>query len=111
MKRERVPEKKSQASAKSADHRREDFVRFRLRAEAPDFVAIGGARFSGAFRRAAQPFECTRGEWKVFIERTGFFEETNPQITQMTQIEEKGKTQKAESVKSEKSADANWEEK
>lgn len=54
---------------------REDFVQFRLKASAPDFVALGGARFSGAFARAQEPFEATRGEWKVFLERTGFFEE------------------------------------
>ena len=69
--------------AKSPDARRArtDFVRFKLRATAPDFVAIGGARFSGAYRRAAEPFECTRGEWKVFVERTGFFEEEKETLT------------------------------
>jgi hypothetical protein len=62
----------------SSDHlpkSREDFVRFRLRPEAPDYVAFGGARFSGVFARAQEPFEVTHGEWKVFFERTGFFEE------------------------------------
>jgi hypothetical protein len=54
---------------------REDFVCFRLRAEAPNFVAFGGARFSGVFKRTEEPFEVTRAEWKVFFERTGFFEE------------------------------------
>jgi hypothetical protein len=54
---------------------RGDFVRFRLRRDAPNFVAFGGARFSGVFARAQEPFEVTRGEWKVFFERTGFFEE------------------------------------
>ena len=54
---------------------RTDFVRFKLRAGAPDFVAIGGARFSGSWRRTEEPFECTRGEWKVFVQRTGWFEE------------------------------------
>jgi hypothetical protein len=58
---------------------RQDFVRFRLRVEAPDYVAFGGARFSGVFARAQEPFEVTRGEWKVFFERTGFFEE-EPEI-------------------------------
>jgi len=60
---------------------REDFVRFKLKIEAPDFVALGGARFSGAFARAREPFEVTRGEWKVFVERTGFFEEIEPSLS------------------------------
>lgn len=63
--------------AKAAEPKRkprEDFVRFRLKKSAPDFVAFGGRRFHGVYRRADEPFEATAGEWKVFLEKTGRFE-------------------------------------
>jgi hypothetical protein len=53
---------------------RQDFVQFQFKPKAPGYVAFGGARFSGIFRREAEPFEATRGEWKAWLEPTGFFE-------------------------------------
>ena len=57
-----------------ASRPREDFVRFRLRAEAPDYVAFGGARFSGVFARAQEPWDATKGEWRFWLGPSGFFE-------------------------------------
>jgi len=55
---------------------REDFVQFRLKQDAPDYVAIvRGRRFEGVYRRAEEPFEATRGEWSIFLAPTGLFEE------------------------------------
>jgi hypothetical protein len=56
-----------------------DWVSFKLKTEAPDFVALGRTRYAGQFRRSKQPFRATRGEWNVFLARTGFFEEVNSQ--------------------------------
>jgi len=55
--------------------RGQDWVEFKLKPEAPDYVARGARRFSGAFRRGAEPFRCTRGEWLVFVAPMGYFEE------------------------------------
>jgi len=57
------------------EDRGEDFVTFRLKKDAPEYVAIGKARFSGQFRRADEPFRATRSEWKAFLEPMGYFEE------------------------------------
>jgi len=55
---------------------RSDFVRFRLKQDAPDYVAIvRGRRFEGVYRRAEEPFEATRGEWIAFLAPMGRFEE------------------------------------
>jgi hypothetical protein len=73
------PEVRSQnGNAAPAAARGEDWVDFNLKESAPNCVAIGGARFSGVYRRAqsaAGGFRATRGEWKVFLEPTGWFEE------------------------------------
>jgi hypothetical protein len=61
-----------------AGERGEDFVTFALKPEAPDYVALGRTRYAGEFRRSEEPFRATRGEWKVFLERTGFFEQIEP---------------------------------
>jgi hypothetical protein len=55
--------------------RGQDFVTFKLKAEAPERVARGGARFSGVFERSAEPFRCTLGEWNLCWSRLGYFEE------------------------------------
>ena len=57
------------------EDRGEDFVNFRLKQAAPDYVAIGKTRYAAAFRRGEEPFRSTRGEWKVWLEKTGYFEE------------------------------------
>jgi len=62
------------ANANPPGERGEDFVTFALKPEAPDFVALGRTRYAGEFRRTEQPFRATRGEWNVFLEKTGFFE-------------------------------------
>ena len=49
-------------------------MRFRLRVEAPDFVSLGGPRYSGIFRREEGPWEATLGEWRFFLNPYGFFE-------------------------------------
>jgi hypothetical protein len=59
--------------------RQEDWVVFQLKATAPDYVALGRTRFAGSYRRDAEPFKCTRGEWLVFLEKTGFFEQVKSQ--------------------------------
>jgi len=55
--------------------RGQDWVTFQLKPEAPDQVALGGARFAARFRRADEPFRVTRGEWTVFLAPLGFFVE------------------------------------
>ena len=63
------------SSSTGGPARQEDWVVFQLKSTAPDYVALGRTRFAGAYRRDAQPFKCTRGEWNVFLARTGWFEE------------------------------------
>jgi hypothetical protein len=60
------------------EQRGEDFVTFVLKAEAPDYVALGRTRYAGQFRRSEEPFRCTKGEWHVFLARTGWFETIEP---------------------------------
>jgi hypothetical protein len=54
--------------------RGEDWVTFKLKADAPEHVALGGARFHGIWKRGDEPFMATAGEWRVFLEKTGWFE-------------------------------------
>jgi len=65
--------------------RGQDFVTFKLKADAPARVARGGARFSGVFERSSEPFKCTKAEWLVCWQRTGYFElvkdEANVQLS------------------------------
>ena len=68
-------QKANERGPRTGTVRGEDWVRFVLKAEAPDYVVIGRARFSQIFRRANQPFRVTRGEWRVYVEKTGYFEE------------------------------------
>jgi hypothetical protein len=70
---------KKAANENVPEQRGEDFVTFALKPDAPDFVALGRARYAGEFRRSEQPFRATRGEWNVFLARTGFFEEVKNQ--------------------------------
>jgi len=69
---------KAEGRRQDAQPRGEDWVDFDLKESAPNYIALGGARFSGTFRRGAGPFRATHGEWKVFLEPTGWFEKIGP---------------------------------
>ncbi len=53
----------------------QDWVSFKLKGDAPEEVSLGTVRFAATYRRAEEPFSATRGEWSVFLEPSGFFEE------------------------------------
>jgi len=53
----------------------QDWINFKLKVDAPEEVSLGNVRFAGTFRRSDQPFSATRGEWLLFLQATGWFEE------------------------------------
>jgi hypothetical protein len=57
------------------EQKHDDWVSFKLKAEAPEEVAFGTVRFAASYRRSEEPFSATRAEWKAFLEASGFFEE------------------------------------